>query len=117
MMSGVGQVTTNELLQRLANGEAVEIAGYMLSPELFRSISAVALESLPVPPCPVDWVEIIAAKNRSLSAGSRRTIDYWQSKDVNLSVTKVVGEPFWNTPEITVVPSLLNDVAQRPATA
>lgn len=110
MISGEGKVTTRHLFDRLEQGLSVEIAGYELHPELFanllaRDLGGAAASALP----PVSWYEIVAESGRPVSTVSRRVIDAWRADGARVNESTVVGEPFWATAEIAVVPTLIED--------
>jgi exosortase A-associated hydrolase 2 len=109
MMAG-GKESVKGLRESLASGEALEVAGYTLSPALAQPLAGARL----IPSaCPVDWFEVVMDQNAALSPAGRRVVDAWQADGVRVSVTTVPGEPFWNTQEIREVPGLLDASLER----
>jgi exosortase A-associated hydrolase 2 len=109
MMSGGEQLTTTRLREMLTAGERVEVAGYELSPALVQSIDTLELpQQLPGNVPSLDWYELVAATERPVAALSRRRIEQWQQGGARVHLEKLQGEPFWTTPEISVVPALLD---------
>jgi len=107
LADGVAQTSTQELRSKLDAGTSLEIAGYDLAPGLAMAIDRLKLIELAPSQAPVHWFDVVAEVSRSLSPASRRVADDWTARGVELSVDTVVGEPFWNTVEITECPALL----------
>lgn len=101
-------VTTKQMRDQLRNGHALEIGGYWLTPEMARAMDAAVFPSrYPNSSIKLDWFEVGAAGS-ALSAVASRQLEAWQFGDtINVAHT-VAGEPFWLTPEITIVPELLD---------
>lgn len=107
------KTTTQELRASLSAGQSVEVAGYLLAPDLVACIDRLELKTLlrgNTPP--VQWLEVVPATERPLSPASRAVIEHWQQQGITVRADCVAGEPFWNTPEITVVPALLERTDQ-----
>lgn len=94
---------TKALRAQLAAGEALEVGGYLLAPQLAAAIDALDAAQL-APPCPTDWIEIVAAPERALPPAALRVADGWTARP---AMHKVVGAPFWATQEITELNGLL----------
>jgi len=108
MIAGADQGSTQAIADELESGQTVEIAGYELHPDLVAAISACDLgrfDGAMLPP--VDWFEVVAAEGRQLPMPSRRVIDGWKKVGTTVGVDTVVGEPFWSTTEIAVIPELV----------
>lgn len=100
MAAGIRE-TTDNLRQRLSEGESLEIAGYTLSPALASAIGAANMQAFALKSA-VHWIEIGAA----FSASGRRVIEGWR-KHTTVNESLVAGLPFWTTSEITIVPELI----------
>jgi exosortase A-associated hydrolase 2 len=101
--------STQDLRQKLRGGESVEVAGYQLSPQLFRSIEELQLVRLgSAGSPPIDWLEVVSAEGSPLLLASQRALEMWRKTGVPVSTATVRGEPFWATPEITVAPELIH---------
>lgn len=106
--------TTQDMRAALSRGDALEIAGYTLAPELAVKIDTLDLKALAKPGMPpVDWFEIVAAADRPLTPASRAVIDAWRTQGISVEAHAVAGEPFWNTLEIETVPALIEATTQR----
>jgi exosortase A-associated hydrolase 2 len=102
------KITTQQLRERLYRGEAVEIAGYTIAPELIRALDVADLQSgLGASRVPVDWFDVAAAA-RALTPVSAKVIEAWRAQGNAVRAEVVVGESFWNTPEIALVPELVD---------
>ena len=96
----------DQLQAALAAGQAIEVAGYDLSPELARGLRSLKLVDL-APSVPVTWLEVAAQEGADLSPAARRAADLWQSRGVPLSTRCVAGPSFWNTLVVTEAPDLV----------
>ncbi|MGH8657585.1 MAG: hydrolase 2, exosortase A system-associated [Gammaproteobacteria bacterium] len=110
MMAGLEEKETTEQLRRVLFKEhaPVEVAGYELAPELASTIEALNLAGLGkagLPP--IDWLEVVSADGRPLPPASQRVTELWQGQGLEAHTQTIAGDPFWSTPEVTVVPALL----------
>ncbi len=86
----------------LERGEALEIAGYILSPALAQAIDALDLATM-APACPAHWFELVASEDRPVPPAAARISALWPA-----CVTQAVaGPPFWSTQEVAEAPALL----------
>lgn len=113
-LAGSGErVTTKDLRDQLLNSQAVEIAGYTLGPDLFNGLDAAELVHLSYPgQAPVDWWEIVPNAERGILPVSQKVIDTWAGQEIAVNAETVIGEAFWNTPEIALVPELIQRSSQ-----
>lgn len=110
LLSGAKQGETGKQLRaRLAGGESLEIAGYRLSSAMAAALERLDLGSIR-PPCPVDWFEVLPEANRALPVAAARVIEQWRDAGTDVSLTPIVGEPFWgatNAAELVQCESLV----------
>lgn len=104
MMNGQRE-STGGLRERLAQGETVEVAGYVLGPGLAAGLAAARLE--PPPGIPVHWLEVTQGEMTEPGPASARTIAAWRDAGCAVDARVVRGEPFWSTQEIREVPALI----------
>jgi exosortase A-associated hydrolase 2 len=90
---------TRELAARFAQGHAVEIAGYELSPALALGLDASELNEVPGQGRVV-WIEISSAKEPELSPAAKKRIETWQSAGRRVDAHVLTAPPFWQTQEI-----------------
>jgi exosortase A-associated hydrolase 2 len=104
---GVERSGTKQLLARLARGQAVEIAGYTLSPSLCDGL---ATAEFTLPPDRVErivWLEVDASARTSLSTAGEAMIDTLRSRGVRLDARVVPGPGFWQAVELADCPALI----------
>jgi exosortase A-associated hydrolase 2 len=102
-MTAENKETTQALRQRLSAGESLEIAGYILAPELASAIDAASMQILAPPTSfPLHWMELAS----SLSPAGRAIAERWAAR-----TSCVSGPPFWTTSEITLAPELIAGTA------
>ena len=92
----------------LAAEGRVEVAGYTLSQELVKGLEGV---SDPLARAArwkrFDWLEVSAAGVNTPVAASQRSIAAMRVRGQEVQELTVEGEPFWATPEIAVVPAII----------
>src|SRR5688572_27133869 len=97
---------TQQLREQLARGEAIEIAGYSLSPELVRDIEAAELQ-LPCGQARVAWLELAGAPDAQLAPASRVRVQSLQHAGHRVEARVIEGAAFWQTQEVTECPQLV----------
>jgi exosortase A-associated hydrolase 2 len=109
MLSGrVVQTGLRDLRETLEQGEALEIAGYELCPELASAIGDVKLAELVPAVKRAHWLEVSTRLEPKISSASLRALEVWRGRDVDIRAAAVTGEPFWSTLEITDCEALLD---------
>ncbi|MXS85769.1 hydrolase 2, exosortase A system-associated [Nitrosomonas sp. HPC101] len=98
--------------EKLGAGEALEIAGYTLSPAMAAAIDALRLDQLVVEGSEVYWFEITPDAERGLSPASTSVVEAWNQSGIYPEVTLIPGLPFWATQEISECPELLMATAR-----
>lgn len=108
LTAGRGRVTVAELEARLADGQAVEVGGYELSPRLYQQILALAL------PGSEPWRGPMRALLCDIGTGAagprpatRELHDCLAAQGAAVETVAVSGAPFWQTPEITTADALI----------
>lgn len=114
LMGGGEKETATLLRQRLAKGEALEIAGYRLSAELASGLESLVLAGMPPETVPqVDWIEVAPQPDRPLMPASQRVIDAWSNHGVSVDATVVVCDAFWATQEIAACAPIVDAALPR----
>jgi exosortase A-associated hydrolase 2 len=103
---GAAGATTAGLRAELAGGAPLEVAGYLLAPQLAGALDALDGARL-APPCPTDWLEIVAAAERPLPPGAARVAAAWERAGAAPALRCVPGAPFWSTQEIAECGALI----------
>jgi len=103
------QETTNALRDAFAGGQAVEIAGYEIAPELAAALDSADITGLGTAAgISVAWLEVVAEDGRPLSPASRKVVDGWSEAGVPVTSAIIPGDAFWSIQETTIVPELLD---------
>jgi len=109
MLGGQSKGVMETLRQQLAHGQSVEIAGYMLSPELAAGLEHAAL----TPPehgstaQRLVWLDLSTREEATLSPMATQSIERWQQAGYAVGSQVVQGPAFWQTTEIEEAPALL----------
>ncbi len=93
--------------EKLAAGEPLEIAGYMLSPAMAAAIDELKLSQLVVRNSEIYWFEITPDTGRGISPAGISVVEAWSRSGIYPEVTCIPGLPFWATQEISECPELL----------
>ena len=107
LAEGAAQSGVRELRESLRRGEALEIAGYDLHPQLAAQIDALRLVDLPPAVRRVHCQEVTAVEPPSVTPASQRALEAWRSRGLPVRSSAVIGEPFWTTLEIAECEALL----------
>lgn len=99
---------TADLRQRLRGGQAVDVAGYTLSPALAQGMEAARLE------LPADYgervavLELTAADRVAASPALERLAARWGGRGIDVRLETRAGPAFWQTQEIETCPALID---------
>lgn len=100
------RATAESLYAQLARGEALEVAGYEVSPALASGLDAAQLGA-PESIGRVAWLEVTDDENGGLTPAAQSCVESWRAKGVHVDGRAVVGPPFWQTQEIAESPALI----------
>ena len=106
LIGGNGKGVMDDLKQRLAAGQSVEIAGYTLSPGMANGLEATEL----LPPqhnSRAVWLELSARPDATLAPVSAKCLERWQAAGHSIRSAVLSGPSFWQTVEIEEAPALL----------
>lgn len=107
MVGGEG-ASVKELRATLADGAAVEVAGYTVGPRLARGLDGARLIELPASfRGRVRWLEVVG-EGDALSPVALSTSDAWKQRGIDVHSETVAGPPFWQTIEIAECPPLID---------
>lgn len=99
--------STKTLRQGLLDGEALEVAGYDLSPGVARGLDAARLgKAVPAAGSSAIWLEVGQGEDASLPPASQNVVDAWREAGVEVVAGRVSGSSFWSIEETTLVPAL-----------
>jgi len=97
---------TRQLRAQLMQGDAIDVAGYELSPGLAQGLDAAELTP-PEGTHDIAWMEVAASAPAELSPAARTRIDALQVSGRRVDASAVSGAAFWQTLEITECPELV----------
>lgn len=100
MGDNAAQESPQALRQRLQQGEAIEVGGYLLAPALAAAVDGL---QVPTPPCPVHSMDIVQPPAQAPLPATARQCAAWPGS----TLTCVQGPPFWTTAEMTECPTLV----------
>jgi len=100
------KISTNSLLERLQGGEPVEIAGYLLPPQLALPLQKSTLVT-PSNARRTLWFEVSASDPPALMPASQPIAEAWRASGTDLTTQAVRGPFFWFTQEIEECPALI----------
>jgi exosortase A-associated hydrolase 2 len=104
------QEKTSELKQQLLNGKAIEVAGYLLNPDLIKPMLALRANELDLSAVKnLALFEIVTSADKDVSPANAKFIETLHSKNQMATIKTLVGSPFWSTQEIVEVPQLLTE--------
>ncbi len=113
MMAKEEKTTTRDLRAQLAAGQEVEVAGYTLSARLVSEVDKLNLATQkPDAWPPIDWFDLAPDGNAPPNMAGQRIRTAWSEAGAAVRHHQVAGTPFWNTPEITLAPALLDHTSK-----
>ena len=108
MLSGGGTSSVAQLRQMLDEGQAIEVAGYRLSPSLAQGLGTSRLSLPDGYRSPAEIFEIVSDDNSDPSPGVSSLAASWRDAGVPVNVSAVGGARFWQTVEIETAPALID---------
>jgi exosortase A-associated hydrolase 2 len=97
----------DELRARLRSGQSLEVAGYCLSSELAEGLSKVRTEAtIGRLARSLHWMEV-GNPEAQTSPATTAVLRQIRATAGSIEFTRLVGEPFWSSTEIVVIPSLV----------
>ncbi|MBK1725116.1 hydrolase 2, exosortase A system-associated [Thiocystis violacea] len=106
LTEGRAQTGTRQLREQLKGGEPVEVGGYLLASELAEAIAPLRLDTM-TPPSRAAWIDVVAHPQSPASPANQKVMQTWIDCGCTLHASRVGGESFWVTQEITECPALL----------
>ena len=99
--------TTERLRQALAQGQSIEVGGYVVRAELAHGLEAATLDAPLGAPVRAHWFELSNRPDAALLPASVETIERWRAAGHEVDATVVPGPAFWGTAEIEEAPALV----------
>lgn len=109
MMSDGSKESVNNLRQKLAAGESVEVSGYELGTTLAGQIDRLKLTAAEGSRVgALHWMEVVRDPQAPLSPAATECAERYRAGGAEVRVTLHPGEPFWSSTEIVVNNSIVN---------
>ncbi len=108
------QEKTSALKQQLLDGQQVEVAGYLLNPDLVNPMLAIKAKELrlqSVKQCHL--FELTIGTEREASHATTQWLNHFEQQLINISLDVIHGSLFWTTQEISEVPGLIKLTSLR----
>lgn len=105
MLAGGTREAPGQARAALANGEPVEVAGYLLAPALAHAIDGVSASALP-PAVPVYWLDYRGQEQAT--APLPPLARQWHDHGAAVHVASFGDGPFWHSGELLACPQLLD---------
>lgn len=109
LTSGNAKAVLDSLRTDLAQGRPVEIAGYLLAPNLAKGLEQASLAPPPIDTLAsrVEWLELSTREDASLTPAATKIMGDWQRAGYAVHSQVVNGPAFWQTTEIEDAPALV----------
>lgn len=98
---------TDTMRVSMKAGNALEVAGYELAPDLAAALDSLKAAELAITKTPVHWFEIVLEPGRPMTPSGAKVAGIWQRNEVDLTVHLIPCLPFWATQEISKCPALV----------
>ena len=108
---------SQSMLNELAMGKAIEIAGYELAPAMAHALNTLNTCELTLKSCPVRWFEVVSEARLALNPAAKNLLHCWKQQGGDVRGYLVPGVPFWATAEISVCSALISAMAHHLAKA
>jgi exosortase A-associated hydrolase 2 len=106
---------SKELMTSLTANQSVEIAGYVLGPQMAGELRLATLApvagALSMAPSRIVWLDCAPAPAAEPNPSAVRIAQAWRDVGSAVQVSTVVGPQFWQTAEVEEAPSLLEYTA------
>ena len=100
--------TTERLREALAQGQPIEVGGYVVRAELAHGLEAATLDAPPGAPLRAHWFELSNRPDAALLPASVESLERWRAAGHEVDATIVPGPAFWGTAEIEEAPALVS---------
>ena len=111
LSQGQTQSGSKSLKAALEAGEAIEVGGNQLSPQMARALTALKLSEAR-PRAAIEWMEVGSETSTDIMPASRHVAAVWREAGLVVQTQTLTGDPFWITPEITECPALLESTTR-----
>jgi exosortase A-associated hydrolase 2 len=115
MLTGNNKGQMEAMRLQLTAGNALDIAGYVLTASLARGLEGAQLNppvSRSVPAGRLEWFEMSTRADAALSPLASQMLDRWRQASFDVRSHQIQGPSFWQTSEIEDAPALLAATTQ-----
>ena len=103
-----GVKTTDELRQRSARGEAIEVSGFEIGAELAQQLDRLALpDPAALAGKQVHWCEVLADAEAVVPRANAKALEALAAGGAQADLVQVTGPAFWQVHERDVAPELI----------
>lgn len=120
LVDGKSSTNVSDLLDEIASGKSIEVAGYMLSSKLINSINRLKLGDILSQvrrKTPIDIYSILKTRDsdslENLSPAMVNLLKELEEVGYAVEMKSLNGAQFWQTQEISELPELIEDVCMR----
>lgn len=100
--------TISDFDMQIERGECLEVAGYDISPGLYKGIKNARLDdNIATCTVPIQWFSTLPSEGRTTPKAELNFIEKWKSKGVNLDHSVVYGPSYWQVHERALAPELI----------
>ncbi len=107
------KVSVADLRNTLRSGQAIEVAGYELAPELAANIDSLILSKFAVANTPIHWFDTVPTSELVSNTAVTEIVSEWRADRINVTLHPVHNPAFWaiegltdNTALITATTSI-----------
>lgn len=105
-VDGARSGSVRALRESLAGGAPLEVGGYQISPALADQLDRAEL-AVPTRGTRVSWFEITSSEPATLGPVAQDRIALHQERGCIVTAESLLGDPFWQTQELSECPSLI----------
>lgn len=114
MNNNTPQEKTSDLKKQLLEGRPLEVAGYQLNPDLVKPLLALRADQLHLQNREeVAIFEVVLNEAAPVAVGHAQFLAKLHQDGINASLTRVVGDPFWTSQEISEAPELIRHTCDK----
>jgi len=101
--------TTAQLEEEIDKGHSIQVAGYDMSPDLFKGIHGATLgNDINFANIPIAWFSILASAERKVPRSDLKAMESLRSSGATIDHHTVIAPAFWQAHERTLAPELVN---------
>jgi exosortase A-associated hydrolase 1/exosortase A-associated hydrolase 2 len=103
--------STNELRERTARGESIEVSGYRIGPRLAQQLDDAVVDDSAFSRVETHWFEVLQSAESVVAPAALQTIERLRGTGAAVQLGTPIGPAFWHVHERELAPALLNDTS------